>query len=123
MYLDLIAGGFTDNDLVEIRLSDKFDNFYECMKKAKINVQEKLKNKIEKFLNNLEEWRKEQEYLALDELIWKIYSDTGYYNYVGLMPNGILRQANLRILFEKELKNMRQQVLKVYIILLILWIN
>ncbi len=97
-------GGFTDNDLVEIRLSDKFDNFYECMKKAKINVQEKLKNKIEKFLNNLEEWRKEQEYLALDELIWKIYSDTGYYNYVGLMPNGILRQANLRILFERAKK-------------------
>ena len=65
---------------------------------------EKLKEKIEKFLNNLENWRKEQEYLALDELIWKIYSDTGYYNYVGLMPNGILRQANLRILFERAKK-------------------
>ena len=97
-------GGFTDNELVEIRLSDKYDNFYECMKKAKINVGEKLKEKIEKFLNNLESWRKEQEYLALDELIWKIYSDTGYYNYVGLMPNGILRQANLRILFERAKK-------------------
>ena len=24
-------GGFTDNELVEIRLSDKYDNFYECM--------------------------------------------------------------------------------------------
>lgn len=97
-------GGFTDNELVEIRLSDKYDNFYECMKKAKINVGEKLKEKIEKFLNNLETWRKEQEYLALDELIWKIYSDTGYYNYVGLMPNGILRQANLKILFERAKK-------------------
>ena len=97
-------GGFTDNELVEIRLSDKYDNFYECMKKAKINVGKKLKEKIEKFLNNLESWRKEQEYLALDELIWKIYSDTGYYNYVGLMPNGILRQANLRILFERAKK-------------------
>ena len=74
------------------------------MKKAKINVGEKLKEKIEKFLYNLECWRKEQEYLALDELIWKIYSDTGYYNYVGLMPNGILRQANLRILFERAKK-------------------
>ena len=97
-------GGFTDNELVEIRLSDKFDNFYDCMKKAKINVGEKLKNKIERFLENLDNWRKEQEYLALDELIWKIYSDTGYYNYVGLMPNGILRQANLRILFERAKK-------------------
>ena len=39
--------------------------------------------------------------MALDELIWKIYSDTGFYNYVGLMPNGKLRQANLKMLFQK----------------------
>ena len=46
-------------------------------------------------------WRKEQEYLSLDELIWKIYNDTGYFNYVGLMRNGELRQANLKMLFER----------------------
>ena len=97
-------GGFTDNELVEIRLSDKYDNFYNCMLKAKVDVKPELKQKIEKFLNQIEEWRKEQEYLALDELIWKIYSDTGYYNYVGLMPNGNLRQANLKMLFERAKK-------------------
>lgn len=94
-------GGFSDNDLVEIRLNDKQDNFYICLKKAKINADSELKLKIEKFLNQLEVWRKEQEILSLDELIWKIYSDTGYYNYVGLMPNGELRQANLKMLFER----------------------
>ena len=93
-------GKFTDNELVEIRLSDKYDNFYNCMQKAKVDVNSQLKEKIEHFLNQIETWRKEQEYLALDELIWKIYSDTGYYNYVGLMPNGNLRQANLKMLFE-----------------------
>lgn len=97
-------GGFTDNELVEIRLSDKYDNFYNCMQKAKVDVKPELKNKIEKFLENIKMWRKEQEYLALDELIWKIYSDTGYYNYVGLMPNGNLRQANLKMLFERAKK-------------------
>lgn len=94
-------GGFTDDELVKIRLTDKTDNFYECMQKAKINVDIELKTKIEKFINYLNECRKEQEYLALDELIWKIYIDTGYYNYVGLVPNGEQRQANLRILFER----------------------
>ena len=94
-------GGFTDDDLVNIRLSDKYDNFYECMQKAKVNVQPELRTKIETFLNNIDDWRKEQEYLALDEFIWKIYIDTGYYNYVGLMPNGIQRQANLKVLFER----------------------
>lgn len=97
-------GGFTDNELVEIRLSDKYDNFYKCMLKAKVDVKPELRQKIENFLKNIEMWRKEQEYLALDELIWKIYSDTGYYNYVGLMPNGNLRQANLKMLFEKAKK-------------------
>ena len=94
-------GGFTDNDLVEIRLNDKQDDFYTCLKKAKVNANAELRNKIEKFLNQLEEWRKEQEILSLDELIWKIYADTSYYNYVGLMPNGELRQANLKMLFER----------------------
>lgn len=94
-------GRFTDDELVKIRLSDKYDNFYTCMQKALVDVDEKLKSKIEQFLNNLSKWRKEQEYLALDELIWKIYSDTGFYNYAGLMPNGELRQANLKMLFQK----------------------
>lgn len=97
-------GKFTDNELVEIRLSDKYENFYNCMQKAKVDVNSQLKEKIGHFLNQMETWRKEQEYLALDELIWKIYSDTGYYNYVGLMPNGNLRQANLKMLFERAKK-------------------
>ena len=96
-----IIGGFTDNELVQIRLSDKYDNFYNTILKAKKDVDKNLRNKIDIFLNNLEMWRKEQEYLSLDELIWKIYNDTGYYNYVGLMTNGELRQANLKMLFER----------------------
>ena len=94
-------GKFTDDELVEIRLSDKYENYYTCMKKAKLDVNPKLKDKIQRFFESIEEWRKEQEYLSLDELIWKIYIDTGYYNYVGLMPNGVLRQANLKMLFQR----------------------
>ena len=74
-------------------------NESEMVKEQKENPE--IKEKIERFLNNVDMWRKEQEYLALDELIWKIYSDTSYYHYVGLMPNGELRQANLKMLFER----------------------
>lgn len=93
--------GFTDNDLIQIRLNDKYDNFYNALLKAKLLADDDLKTKINVFLDNLEIWRTAKEYLALDELIWKIYIDTGYYNYVGLMPNGALRQANLKMLFER----------------------
>lgn len=94
-------GGFTDNELIKIRLSDKYSNFYEALIQAKLNIDENLRNKIDDFLNKVDIWRQKQEYLPLDELIWQIYIDTGYYNYVGLMPNGMLRQANLKMLFER----------------------
>ena len=94
-------GGFTDDELVQIRLASPYEDFYTCMQKAIVGVEQNLKTKIQNFLEKLEGWREEQEYLALDEFIWKLYSDTGFYNYVGLMTNGELRQANLKMLFQK----------------------
>ncbi len=94
-------GNFTDDELVEIRLTDKYTNFYTCLENSKSNVNKELKEKIDKFLTKLAVWRKEQEYYALDEFIWKLYSQTGLYNFVGLMNNGELRQANLKMLFER----------------------
>lgn len=94
-------GGFTDNELVEIRLVNRDANFYKALIEAKNKASDELKIKITNFLNNIEEWREKSEYLNLAELIWKIYNDTGFYNYVSLMPNGSLRQANLKMLFER----------------------
>ena len=94
-------GQFTDNELVEIRLADQYSDFYTALQKSKLSVSEKLREKIERFLNKIDEWREEQEYLSLDELIWKIYEDTGFLNYMGILPNGYLRQANLKMLFER----------------------
>lgn len=94
-------GGFTDNELVEIRLVSRDGNFYNALEIAKEKADEVLRNKITKFLNKIEDWREKSEYLNLAELLWKIYNDTGFYNYVSLMPNGALRQANLKMLFER----------------------
>ena len=92
-------GGFTDNDLVEIRLKNKNQAFYYSLKEY--DGDENLKNKITRFLDYVNKWRYEEKYMPLDELIWQIYLDTGFYNYVTLMPNGSLRQANLKMLFER----------------------
>ena len=100
-----IIGNFTDNDLIKIRLFNKKGYYYEALKKADNETNEKeLKLKIEKFLNNLQNWREKSEYLNIDELIWTIYLDTGYYNYVSLMPDGNVRVANLKMLFERAKK-------------------
>ena len=94
-------GMFTDDDLLEIRLADKTDDFYTAMLKARLSVDENLKYKIDTFLEKIEKWREQNNILDLDELIWTIYEDTGFLNYVALMPNGEFRIANLKILFER----------------------
>ena len=92
---------FTDNDLISIRLADKSCSFYESMIKARLVVNEQLNSKIDNVIYYLEKWKQEEKYLPLDELIWQIYIDTNLINIVGLMPNGAIRQANLKMLFEK----------------------
>lgn len=94
-------GKFTDNDLLEIRLHGGYEDFYTSMQKAKLSVSQDLRNKIEEFLGNVEKWRNEKNYVGLDELIWNIYEDTGFLNYVEVLPNGALRKANLQMLFER----------------------
>ena len=93
--------GFTDNELVEIRGKDKDISFYESLINSKDKVEGNLKDKVNTFLRNLKKWQNEEKYMSLDELIWQIYSDTNFYNYVTLLPNGGLRQANLKMLFER----------------------
>ncbi len=94
-------GKFTDNELLEIRLAGGDEFFYTAMLKSRLSVDDSLRKKIDDLLNNIEKWRREEKYLGLDELIWNIYEDTGFLNYVELLPNGNLRKANLQMLFER----------------------
>ena len=114
-------GNFNDNELTQLRLNQKEGLFYYALKKEadlyenlnKEDEQEKITNRIENnkefalakksydFLKMIEEFRNLEKTVPLDQLIWTIYAKTGYYYYVRLMPNGKLRQANLRKLFEK----------------------
>ena len=94
-------GMFTNDDLLEIRLCESQDDFYTAMLKSKLSVKEELKEKIDNFLEKIENFRKKNQILDLDELIWTIYEETGFLNYVALMPNGSLRVANLKMLFER----------------------
>ena len=95
-------GGFTDNELIEIRLEERNGLFYQALETTREKSQNlELKNKVNKFLNMLNDWQLKQEYLSLDELIWYIYESTNYYNFVSSKPNGELKTANLKLLFEK----------------------
>ncbi|MCL2859464.1 MAG: UvrD-helicase domain-containing protein [Oscillospiraceae bacterium] len=96
-------GGFSDNELLEIGLNKKNITFYEKMLEYTDLYEHSslCKQKLENFLTQLKNWQVLHQHIPLNEFIWKIYLETGYYNYVCLMPNGNARQANLKFLFEK----------------------
>ncbi|MGE5632126.1 MAG: helicase-exonuclease AddAB subunit AddA [Caulobacteraceae bacterium] len=91
---------FSPEELIEIRLSDREASFFEAMEKAAL-AGDDLGRKTNGFLQRLDKWRQKSLYLSTDELIWYLYSDTGYYSFAGAMPGGIKRQANLRVLFDR----------------------
>ena len=96
--------GFTAEELSDLRLLNKDLYFYELIKEVSEGIHEineELKFKCSKFIDDLSKWRERAIYTPIDEFIWYLYMDTAFYGYVGAMPNGKLRQANLKILFQR----------------------
>jgi len=52
-------------------------------------------------LERIRAWRRYALVHSVPELLWMLYRDTGYYDYVGTLPGGVLRQANLRMLIDR----------------------
>lgn len=96
-------GGFTTEELIKIRVNceDKYSSYYSALEDYKENIDDELSIKIRHFVDKLDYWNQESLYLKLDEFMWKLMIDTGYYYYVGAMPGGMQRQANLRILVDR----------------------
>ena len=94
--------GLTEDDLVQIRLFGKNEPFYVALNNyIQKGEDADLVDKLNQFIFYLNEWREEAKYGALSQLIWKIYRDTGYFEFVGGIPGGKQRQANLRALYDR----------------------
>ena len=91
---------FSANEMADIRLVNKENYFYENIEIISKN-NDLLGEKCLDFINKLNQWREKAVYTPIDEFLWFLYMDTAYYGYVGAMPNGVLRQANLKVLFER----------------------
>ncbi|NBJ14580.1 MAG: AAA family ATPase [Dehalobacter sp. 4CP] len=99
--------GKPDNELQsskpEIKFQDQLADGKSEIEKMNNEIPEKetLRKKAAMFLSKLHRWRDTAQYLSADRLLWRLYTETGYYGIVGAMPGGVQRQANLRILFER----------------------
>ena len=98
--------GFDEDELARLSLQKAEDkvqeNLYEKLVNAqkqatpqKVLIHKELVEKLNQFMDILDSWRLYAKTHSLYDLIWKIYNDRFYYDYVGALPNGPARQANL----------------------------
>lgn len=93
--------GLKAAELAMVRLSGEGDLRQDLTRYSKEGTDDNLVSKVTAFLENLEQWRNFARRRGVAELISKLYRDTGYYDYVGGVPGGTVRQANLRALYDR----------------------
>ena len=82
-------------DKVQENLYEKLINAQKQETESKELIHSALAEKLIQFMDILDSWRLYAKTHSLYDLIWKIYNDRFYYDYVGALPNGPARQANL----------------------------
>ncbi|MHB8040600.1 helicase-exonuclease AddAB subunit AddA [Streptococcus oralis] len=82
-------------DKVQENLYEKLVNAHKQAASQKELIHTDLAEKLNQFMDILDSWRLYAKTHSLYDLIWKIYNDRFYYDYVGALPNGPARQANL----------------------------
>lgn len=60
-----------------------------------------LSDRLKNFIRRLDQWTVRAAIERMDEWLWQIFEESGFYAYCGAMPNGQSRQANLRLLLDK----------------------
>ncbi|MFF2887779.1 helicase-exonuclease AddAB subunit AddA [Paenibacillus sp. NPDC057967] len=93
----------TAEELARIRIQSVNSSYYDALLHAagSESMPESARLKLARFLERLEGWRSEARQGSLADLLWRIYRDTGYYDFVGGLPGGTQRQANLRALHDR----------------------
>ena len=114
---------FSVEELTAVRIAQKEGSYYqalvscagenpgeacgaagaEAMARSGRFADEALREKCAAALRSLRKWSRLASLLPLDELIWELLLETGFYLAVGAMPSGSRRQANLRALVDKAL--------------------
>ncbi len=102
---------FKPSDFALLRLLDKDLDVYGLLLKLYEMDQEEvdglgndyqdLRTRLVHFMDQIEVYREMSRLMPLDEFIWFLLKDTGYYAYVGGLEMGQHRQNNLLLFFER----------------------
>lgn len=94
--------GFDEDQLARLAVQAEKIELYEKLLLAKAGqgqhphlILPELADKLTVFLDVLADWRHFSKKNSLYDLVWKIYNDRLYYDYVGALPHAQRRQTNL----------------------------
>ncbi|WP_125703427.1 helicase-exonuclease AddAB subunit AddA [Lacticaseibacillus daqingensis] len=95
--------GLSADALALIRLADRFASFDDALvafatQSGGTAFAQQTRQQVQAFLTQLAEFRDFAREHELVDLIWHLYAETGYLDFVAGLPGGAQRQANLRAL-------------------------
>ncbi|MBO0993644.1 helicase-exonuclease AddAB subunit AddA [Bacillus sp. SD088] len=97
--------GLNEEELAHIRIQSRKKSYYHAMKQFIATLPDpkytRAHQRVSQLFSQLDEWRSMAREGSLSELIWQLYRDTDYYEFVGGLPGGKQRQANLRVLYDR----------------------
>lgn len=102
--LTSFLGKITTEELAMLRNHNKCANMYERIKQYIEDGEDKgLQQRLEKFCQTHQHFRELVPYMAINELLQKIFDETGFMDYMAAFPKGEQRVANLEMLMEKAI--------------------
>lgn len=93
--------GLNEEELGQIRMAKKKGYFFDALLAYKDITVSAAADRISDFITQLNNWRELSIRENLTALIWQIYQETNFYEFVGGLPGGKQRQANLRALYDR----------------------
>jgi len=97
-----VVFGFSLSELADIRAENP-DGFFHTavLGYAESGSDALLRGKCAAMAEKLAKWRDEERFMRLDDFLWKLMRESGFYEYAGTLKHGALRQANLRALLDR----------------------
>ena len=94
--------GLTADDLLTIKIESGDEEYWDCVRNYdERGNDERIKKILNGFIIMLNRWRDISVDSSINDLIWSVYTDTGYYDLAGVLPDGKTRQDNLIKLVKK----------------------
>lgn len=95
-------GRFSSEEMAQIKATyPELGYAKACKAYLESGPDEKLRQKVQAFYGQMEQYRKRAAYTSIHELLWQILTETGYMDEVQALPGGEQRLANVEMLLQK----------------------